>query len=86
MNTIAIMRNTMDILKIHPQVDILKVLSIHMFCAHKHICIIYINKVEERTAYLEAFMAFDSSNNGNISNKNLIHALRRVGHNPTDVS
>ena len=55
----------MDILKIQPQVDILK--------------------VEERRAYLEAFMSFDKTNSGVISNKNLIHALRRVGLNPTEV-
>ena len=30
-------------------------------------------------------MAFDKNNNGVISNKNLIHALRRVGLNPTEV-
>ena len=42
-------------------------------------------KVEERRLYLEAFMAFDKKNNGVISNKNLIHALRRVGLNPTEV-
>ena len=65
MNTIAMMRNTMDILKIQPQIDILA--------------------VEERRLYLEAFMAFDKKNNGVISNKNLIHALRRVGLNPTEV-
>merc|ERR1712126_496641 len=66
MNTIAMLRNTMDILKIQPQVDILK-------------------EVEERQTYLEAFMAFDKNNNGVISNKDLIHALRRVGLNPTEV-
>jgi len=55
----------MDILKIEPEVDILK--------------------VEERKAYLEAFMAFDKNNSGVISNKDLIHALRRVGLNPTEV-
>ena len=34
---------------------------------------------------MEAFRAFDKGNNGVISTKNLIHALRRVGHNPTEV-
>ena len=42
-------------------------------------------QMEERKAYLEAFMSFDKTNSGVISNKNLIHALRRVGHNPTEV-
>ena len=30
-------------------------------------------------------MAFDKNNSGVISNKDLIHALRRVGLNPTEV-
>ena len=81
MNTIAMMRNTINILNIQPEVDILKVsFSLILYQSWQ-----FIWQFEERNAYLEAFMAFDKGNNGVISTKNLIHALRRVGLNPTEV-
>ena len=40
---------------------------------------------EERKAYYEAFSAFDWNNNGKISYKSLIFAMRRAGVNPTEV-
>ena len=42
-------------------------------------------KDEERKAYYEAFSAFDWNNNGKISYKSLIFAMRRAGINPTEV-
>ena len=65
MNTLSIVRNTVNILKIDLELDVLK--------------------DEERTAYYEAFTAFDWNNNGKISYGSLIFAMRRAGLNPTEV-
>ena len=42
-------------------------------------------KDEERQAYVEAFEAFDWSKNGKIACGSLLHAMRRVGLNPSEV-
>merc|ERR1711953_1660026 len=40
---------------------------------------------EDRENFREAFKAFDWNNSGNISYSNLQAAMRRCGHNPTDI-
>ena len=46
---------------------------------------IFVAQDDERKAYYEAFSAFDWNNNGNISYKSLIFAMRRAGANPTEM-
>ena len=81
MNTFAIVRNTVNILKIDWERDFLKVVrkKIQFFYNMSFI------EDEERKNYYEAFSAFDWNNNGKISYKSLLFAMRRAGVNPTEV-
>ena len=81
MNTFAIVRNTVNILKIDWERDFLKVVRISFLSFHNMSVI----EDEERKNYYEAFSAFDWNNNGKISYKSLLFAMRRAGVNPTEV-
>ena len=81
MNTFAIVRNTVNILKIDWERDFLKVVrKKNQFFYNMSVI-----EDEERKNYYEAFSAFDWNNNGKISYKSLLSAMRRAGVNPTEV-
>ena len=80
MNAFAIVRNTVDILKIDWELDFLQVQFVSDF-----VRLLNFVQDEERKAYYDAFSAFDWTNSGKISHNSLIFAMRRAGINPTEV-